>query len=100
MALSDCHAKDKMVKKQIKIAQEAVAGWEKVETEALSIKQELEAALQQRLVYEERAAHLDGALKECMHQLRFVREEQEQRIHDAVMKASNEFEKARIALEE
>ncbi|TKY55691.1 Filament plant protein 7 [Spatholobus suberectus] len=99
-ALSDCNAKDELVKKQTKVVQEAMAGWKKGEAEVLSMKQDLDEALQQRMVYEERVAHLDGALKECMQQLRFVREEQGQRIHDAVMKASKEFEKERIALEE
>ncbi|CAJ2635376.1 unnamed protein product [Trifolium pratense] len=100
LALSDCNAKDELVKKQTKIAQDAVAGWEKAKVEVLSMKQGLEEALQHRLVYEERVAHLDGALKECMQQLRFVREEQGQRIHDAVMKASKEFEKECMVWEE
>ncbi|CAJ1942851.1 unnamed protein product [Sphenostylis stenocarpa] len=95
-ALSDCNAKDELVKKQTKVAQEAMAGLKKAEAEVLSMKQDLDEALQQRIVYEERVAHLDGALKECMQQLRFVREEQGQRIHDAVMKASKEFEKERM----
>ncbi|XP_028764031.1 filament-like plant protein 7 isoform X1 [Neltuma alba] len=99
-ALSDCKGKDELVKKQTKIAQEAVAGWEKAESETLSLKQDREEALQQKLFYEERMTHLDGALKECMQQLRFVREEQEKRIHDAVTKASKEFEKARMVFEE
>lgn len=99
LALSDCNAKDELVKKQTKIAQEAVAGWEKAEAEALSLKQDLEEALQQKLFYEERMTHLDGALKECMQQLRFVREEQEKRIHDVMTKASKEFEKARMVFE-
>ncbi|RDX89797.1 Filament-like plant protein 7, partial [Mucuna pruriens] len=99
-ALSDCNAKDELVKKQTKVAQEAMAGLKKEEAEVLSMKQDLDEALQQRRVYEERVVHLDGALKECMQQLRFVREEQGQRIHDAVMKASKEFEKERIVLEE
>lgn len=64
------------------------------------MKQGLNEALQHRFVFEERVAHLDGALKECMQQLRFVREEQGERIHDAVMKASKEFEKEFMALEE
>ncbi|KAF7828705.1 filament-like plant protein 7 isoform X1 [Senna tora] len=100
LALSDCNAKDELVKKQTKISQEAVAGWEKAKAETSSLKQDLEEALQQKLVYEERITHLDGALKECMQQLRFVREEQEKRIHDAVMKATKEFEKARMVFEE
>ncbi|XP_014509142.1 filament-like plant protein 7 [Vigna radiata var. radiata] len=99
-ALSDCNAKNELVKKQTKVAQEAMAGLKKAEAEVLSMKQDLDEALHQRIVYEERVAHLDGALKECMQQLRFVREEQEQRIHDAVMKASKEFEKERMVLEE
>ncbi|RDY09689.1 Filament-like plant protein 7 [Mucuna pruriens] len=98
--LSECNAKDEQMKKHIKNFQEAVAGWEKAEAEILSMKQHLDESIQQQLVYEDRVAQLDGALKECMHQLRFVREEQEQRIHDAVMKASKEFEEARLVLEE
>ncbi|KAG4386484.1 hypothetical protein AAZX31_11G052600 [Glycine max] len=98
--LSECNSKDEQIKKQTKIVQEAVAGWEKAEAEILSMKQHIDESIQQQLVYKERVAQLDGALKECMQQLRFVREEQEQRIHDAVMKASKEFEEARIVLEE
>ncbi|KAJ7944442.1 filament-like plant protein 7 [Quillaja saponaria] len=100
LSLSECKAKDELVKKHAKTAQEAVAGWEKAEAELLSSKQEMDESSQLRLVHEERVAHLDGALKECMLQLRFVREEQEQRIHDAVMKTSKEFEKSQMALEE
>ncbi|KAG4403777.1 hypothetical protein GLYMA_01G188200v4 [Glycine max] len=102
--LSECNAKDEQIKKQTKIVQEAVAdsfeGWEKAEAEILSMKQHLDESIQKQLVYKERVAQLDGALKECMQQLRFVREEQELRIHDAVMKASKEFEEAYIVLEE
>ncbi|EOX91489.1 hypothetical protein QUC31_003137 [Theobroma cacao] len=99
-ALSDCNSKDELVKKHKKMAQEALAGREKAEAEAVSLKQALDEALQQRVVNEERLTHLDAALKECMQQLHFVREEQEQRIHDAVMKASQEFEKSQKILEE
>lgn len=60
----------------------AVKGWEKAESEVLALKQELEKATQQR-----------EALNECMLQLRFVREEQEKKIHDDLMKTSNEHEK-------
>lgn len=65
-----------------------------------ALKQELNDAVQKRLAGEERVIQLDAALKECMQQLRFVREEQEQRIHDAVSKTSNEFEKSQKILEE
>ncbi|CAK9159449.1 unnamed protein product [Ilex paraguariensis] len=99
-ALLECSAKDEYTETQAKIAQEAIAGREKAETEAVSFKQELGKALQQKVAGEERLIHLDGALRECMQQLRFVREEQEKRIHDAVMKTSSESEKTRIMLEE
>ncbi|KAL9327645.1 hypothetical protein ACSQ67_002648 [Phaseolus vulgaris] len=98
--VSECTAKDEQLKKQTKIVEEAVAGWEKAEAEIFSMKQHLEESIRQQLVYEERAAQLDGALKECMQQLRFVREEQEQRMHDAVIKVSKEFEETRTVLEE
>ncbi|OMO69153.1 hypothetical protein CCACVL1_19641 [Corchorus capsularis] len=94
------NTKEEIVKKHAKIAQEAVAGREKAEAEAIALKKELDEALQQRFVYEERLTHLDAALKECMQQLRFVREEKEQRIHDAVMKASKEYEKSHKTFEE
>ena len=64
------------------------------------MKLQLDEALQQKVAGEERLAHLDAALKECMQQPRFVREEQEQRIHDAVMKTSRDFEKSQMVLEE
>ncbi|CAL9002271.1 unnamed protein product [Prunus brigantina] len=99
-ALSECNSKDELVKKHAKMAQEAVQGWEKVEADAGFLKQELDKALQIRAAREERIAQLDAALKECMQQLRFVREEQEQRVHDAMMKTSREFEKSQMVLEE
>ncbi|KAM1529524.1 hypothetical protein ACFX1Z_018721 [Malus domestica] len=99
-ALSECNSKDALVKKHAKMAQEAVQGWEKVEADAGFLKHELDKAFQVRAAGEERIAQLDGALKECMQQLRFVREEQEQRVHEAMMKTSREFEKSQIVLEE
>ncbi|KAJ6304838.1 hypothetical protein OIU78_020405 [Salix suchowensis] len=98
-ALSECNAKDDLAKKQARLAMEAMAVQEKAEAKTVSLKQELDEALQQRAAGEVRLTHLDAALKECMQQLRFVREEQEQRIHDAVMKTSNEFEKSQMILE-
>ncbi|KAG6605212.1 Filament-like plant protein 7, partial [Cucurbita argyrosperma subsp. sororia] len=100
VALSDCKTKDELVKKLTNMEQEAIARWEKAKSEVAILKQDLNDAVQKRLAGEERLIHLDAALKECMQQLRFVREEQEQRIHDAVSKTSNEFEKTRKILEE
>ncbi|KAF3438984.1 hypothetical protein FNV43_RR17259 [Rhamnella rubrinervis] len=99
-AVSECDTKDELVRKHAKMAQEAVKGWEKAEAEAVSLKLQRDEALQHKVSGEERLAHLDAALKECMQQLRHVREEQEKRIHDAVMKTSREFEKSQMVLEE
>ncbi|XP_019195411.1 PREDICTED: filament-like plant protein 7 isoform X2 [Ipomoea nil] len=99
-ALSECNEKDDFAQRQANIAQEAIAGWEKAEAEAIFVKQELEKALYEIEAGDERLVNLDGALKECMQQLRSVRGEQEKRIHDAVFETSKEFEKTRIVLEE
>jgi chromosome segregation ATPase len=84
----------------ISLLNDFYVGWEKAEAEAVSLKGELDEASQQRVAGEERVAHLDAALRECMQQLRFVREEQEKRIHDAVTKTSKDFEKSQMILEE
>lgn len=99
VAMADVDAKDDLVKQHMKIAEEAVAGWEKAETEAADLKEKLEVALQQKLATEDRVSHLDGALKECMKQLRHVREDQEQKIHETVIKKTREWEKVRTDLE-
>ncbi|EYU39325.1 hypothetical protein MIMGU_mgv11b002100mg [Erythranthe guttata] len=76
------------------------ASWEKAEIEAISLKQELDKVLQQKATSDERIGHLDAALKECMLQLRFVQKEQDKRVHSAMVKRSDEFEKITIALNE
>ncbi|KAH7291411.1 hypothetical protein KP509_29G015700 [Ceratopteris richardii] len=100
IALLDASAKDVLIKQHAKVAEEAVAGWEKAETEALNLKHELEIMIQQKLATEDRVSHLDEALKECMQQLRHVREEQETKIHDVTMKNLRDWEKAHAALEQ
>jgi chromosome segregation ATPase len=77
----------------------ACSGWEKAEAEAVALKTQLDVALAQKLATEDRVAHLDGALKECMKQLRHVREEQEQRIHDTLVKKTREYDKLRVEME-
>lgn len=73
---------------------------DKAESESVSLRKKLDECLKQRAANEERLAHLDLALKQCVRQLQFVREEQEHRIHDAVMKVSSESKKSRVILEE
>ncbi|XP_058091288.1 filament-like plant protein [Magnolia sinica] len=98
-ALSNISAKEDLVKQHAKVAEEAVSGWEKAENEVVALKQQLEAAAQKNSALEDRVGHLDGALKECVRQLRQAREEQEQKIHDAIIKKTREWESAKFELE-
>ncbi|XP_071706691.1 filament-like plant protein 7 isoform X2 [Rutidosis leptorrhynchoides] len=99
-ALAEINTKDEIAKKQTNIAREAIHGWEKAEAEVLSLKQELEKATQQRVADEERLHDADSAWKECMLQLRFVREEQDKKIQDAINNTSKEYEKRIVMFEE
>ncbi|CAL9233622.1 unnamed protein product [Arabidopsis halleri] len=79
-------------------AQEAIVGWEKTKAEVASLKKKLDEALNEKHRSEERSSHTDAGLKECMQQLRFVREEQERMVHDALTKASQEYERRLIVI--
>ncbi|KAI3460574.1 hypothetical protein Pfo_017237 [Paulownia fortunei] len=98
-ALVNVSAKEDLVKQHAKVAEEAVAGWEKAENEVAALKQQLEVAVQQNLNLEVRASHLDGALKECVRQLRQARDEQEKRISDAMVEKNSEWESTKADLE-
>uniref|UniRef100_A0A5B6ZS90 Putative filament-like plant protein n=1 Tax=Davidia involucrata TaxID=16924 RepID=A0A5B6ZS90_DAVIN len=98
-ALLNISAKEDLVKQHAKVAEEAVSGWEMAEKEVLALKQQLEAATQRNSGLEDRIGHLDGALKECVRQLRQAREELEQKIYEAVAKKTCEWESTRSELE-
>lgn len=98
-ALVNVSAKEDLVKQHARVAEEAVAGWEKAENEVAALKQQLEAAVQQNLNLEVRVSHLDGALKECVRQLRQGRDEQEKRISDAIAERNSELESIKVELE-
>nr|CAB3494945.1 unnamed protein product [Digitaria exilis]CAB3494946.1 unnamed protein product [Digitaria exilis]CAB3494980.1 unnamed protein product [Digitaria exilis] len=74
-------------------------GWEQAEAEAWTLKLQLETVTLSKLAAEERAAHLDGALKECMKQVRTVKEEGELKLHDVVLAKATHWEKIRNELE-
>lgn len=76
-----------------------ISGWERAENEAAEFKLELDDAMEQKLGLEDRVKHLDGALKEVMKQLRSAREEQEQRIHEIIVKKTQEYDKLRVEME-
>ncbi|VAI29449.1 unnamed protein product [Triticum turgidum subsp. durum] len=91
-ALLAISEKEDLVKQHAKVTEEAVAGWEQAEVEATAIKKLLEAASHRNDYLEGQVSHLDKALKECVRQLRLVREEQEEIIRDALTKKSQELE--------
>ncbi|KAA0059895.1 hypothetical protein IC582_004913 [Cucumis melo] len=98
-ALVNVKAKEDLVKQHAKVAEEAIAGWEKAENEVTHLKQQLGTTVQQKSALENRVSHLDGALKECVRQLRQAREEQEQKIHDAVEEKIRDWESTKVDLE-
>ncbi|XP_073101412.1 filament-like plant protein 6 [Elaeis guineensis] len=98
-AQSEMTTKENLVKQHAKVAEEAVSGWEKAEAEAATLKIQLESVTLLKLTAEERASHLDGALKECMKQIRNVKEESEQKLHDVVFAKTRQWEKVKAELE-
>ncbi|XP_038704023.1 filament-like plant protein 4 isoform X2 [Tripterygium wilfordii] len=101
--LSEAHSemttKENLVKQHAKVAEEAVSGWEKAEAEALALKNHLETLTLSKLTAEDRALHLDGALKECMRQIRNLKEEHEQKLQEVVLIKTKQWDKIRLELE-
>ncbi|KAL9234992.1 hypothetical protein vseg_009798 [Gypsophila vaccaria] len=91
-AIEAVNEKEELVKQHAKVAEEAVTGWERAENEMNLLKQQLDAATKRNSTLEDKVIHLDGALKECMRQLRQVREEQDKRIQEAVAGKSENTE--------
>ncbi|PSR99604.1 Filament-like plant protein [Actinidia chinensis var. chinensis] len=91
--------KENLVKQHTKVAEEAVSGWEKAEAEALTLKNHLESVTLLKLTAEDRASHLDGALKECMRQIRNLKEEHEQRLHEVVLTKTKQWDKIKLEFE-
>lgn len=91
--------KEDLVKQHTKVAEEAVSGWEKAEAEALALKNSLESVTLLKLTAEDKASHLDGALKECMRQIRNLKEEHEQKIQDVVLTKNKQCERIKLELE-
>ncbi|GAB4839106.1 hypothetical protein Ancab_028634 [Ancistrocladus abbreviatus] len=96
---SEMTNKDELVKQHAKVAEEAVSGWEKAEAEALALKNHLESVTLSKLTAEDRAAHLDGALKECMRQIRNLKEENEQKLQEVVLTKTRQCDKIKLGLE-
>lgn len=75
------------------------AGWEKAEAEALALKNHLESVTLAKLTAEDRASHLDGALKECMRQIRNLKEEHEQKLQEVVLTRTKQWDKIKLEFE-
>ncbi|EPS68737.1 hypothetical protein M569_06029, partial [Genlisea aurea] len=98
-ANSEIKNKEDLVKQHTKVAEEAVSGWEKAEAEATALKNHLESVTLLKLTAEDRAAHLDGALKECMRQIRNLKEENEHKLQDMAVSKAKVFDKMKMELE-
>ncbi|XP_037491823.1 filament-like plant protein 4 isoform X2 [Jatropha curcas] len=98
-ANSEMTTKENLVKQHAKVAEEAVSGWEKAEAEALALKNHLETVTLSKLTAEDRASHLDGALKECMRQIRNLKEEHEQKLQDVALSKTKQLDKIKFELE-
>ncbi|XP_051129447.1 filament-like plant protein [Andrographis paniculata] len=91
-ALVNISANEELVKQHTRVAEEAVAGWEKTENEVAALKQQLDVAVQHNLSLEVRASHLESALRECVRQLRQARD-------DATPEKNGDWESQKIQLE-
>ncbi|GAA0166395.1 hypothetical protein LIER_21554 [Lithospermum erythrorhizon] len=98
--LEECSSKDELVADYSKKAEEALAGKERAELEVVRLKEELNEALRERVEENERTSKLNAALKDCMHQLNSLRQDQDRRLHEAVDTTSRELEKSHHRLEE
>lgn len=74
-------------------------GWEKAEAEAAALKNNLESVMLLKHTAEDRASHLDGALKECMRQIRNLKEEHDKKLHELVVTKTKQFDKMKLELE-
>ncbi|KAK7406803.1 hypothetical protein VNO78_08436 [Psophocarpus tetragonolobus] len=96
---SELNNKDNLVKQHAKVAEEAVSGWEKADAEVVSLRRKLESLSLSKLTVDQKASHLDEALKECMKQIRTVKEESEQKLQEVILMKSHQWEKIKLELE-
>ena len=59
------------------------------------MKTHIETVTLAKLTVEDRGAHLDRALKECMRQIRSFKEENEQKLNDVIVSKTNQMDKLR-----
>ncbi|KAF3529979.1 hypothetical protein DY000_02036450 [Brassica cretica] len=107
-AQSELSTKECLILQHAKVAEEAVSGrpagsgssgWEKADAETLILKRQLESVTLLKLTAEDRASHLDDALKECTRQIRTVKDESEQKLQAVVLAKTIHWDKIKAQLE-
>ncbi|CAA6660592.1 unnamed protein product [Spirodela intermedia] len=93
------HVKEELVREHARVSEDAVSGWEKAEKEAASLRDQLEATARKNSSLEDRVVQLDGALKECLRQLRLSRDQQEERLQDALGDRADQWRSEKFSLE-
>ncbi|XP_010446821.1 PREDICTED: filament-like plant protein 5 [Camelina sativa] len=99
LAHSEINTKESLILQHAKVAEEAVSGWEKADAETLSLKRQLESVTLLKLTAEDRASHLDDALRECTRQIRIVKDESDQKLKDVILAKTTHWDKIKSDLE-
>ncbi|CAH8274161.1 unnamed protein product [Arabidopsis lyrata] len=99
LAYSQIKTKESLILQHAKVAEEAVSGWEKADAETLVLKRQLESVTLLKLTAEDRASHLDDALKECTRQIRIVKDESDQKLQDVILAKTTHWDKIKAELE-
>ncbi|XP_076928554.1 filament-like plant protein 7 [Bidens hawaiensis] len=82
--LCECNAKDNLIAQHAKTAQQAVADREKTAAQMALQNQELEEAVLQKAEANERLVNLNTALKDYRQQITCLKDEQDQKVSEAV----------------
>ncbi|XP_019087141.1 PREDICTED: filament-like plant protein 5 isoform X2 [Camelina sativa] len=99
LAHSEINTKESLILQHAKVAEEAVSGWEKADAETLTLKRKLESVTLLKLTAEDRASHLDDALRECTRQIRIVKDESDQKLKDVILAKTIHWDKIKSELE-
>lgn len=98
-AHADITSKDDLVKQHAKVAEDAIAGWEKAEAEATALKKQLDSVTALKQQADDRALHLEDAVKECMIEIRNVKEESAQELQDTIFVKTKQCESIKYELD-
>ncbi|MCO5599160.1 hypothetical protein L7F22_053260 [Adiantum nelumboides] len=97
-AVGDLIKKDEQLKQHVLALKEEKSARVKAEDDCLSSKQELDRTCQQKVVVEARMMQLNGALKECMDEMRHAKDQLEQKAQETAFR-NREWDKLKNELE-